>query len=102
VTSNKFSWDLQIFIKNYSKIVTPSTQFTQARTIFNWDEKFVKVFKLLKSAFTIAPILIHEYPSKPIFLEINAPNFIFHVMLFLYGSDYIMLDWIQGNFQWLK
>jgi hypothetical protein len=25
--------------------------------------------------------LIHEYPSKPFFLEINAPDFIFHVML---------------------
>jgi len=78
------------FANFYQKLLKECYTFNTthaSKDKFKWDEKFVNVFKLLKSAFTIAPILIHEYPSKPFFLEINAPNFIFHVMLFLYGSD---------------
>jgi len=78
------------FEKIYQKLLKDCYTFNTthaSKDRFKWDEKFVKVFKLLKSAFTIAPILIHDTHPNHFFLEINAPDFIFHVMLFLYGSD---------------
>ncbi len=59
-----FYW---FFIKNNSKTITPLSTTHASKDTFKWDENFVKAFKLLKSAFVIAPILIHAYPSKPFF-----------------------------------
>jgi hypothetical protein len=59
-------------------------------------------FQIVEECFHHSSHFDSWIPIQTIFSWKNAPNFIFHVMLFLYGSDYIMLDWIQGNFQWLK
>jgi hypothetical protein len=54
----------------------------------------MKAFKFLKNDFTIVPILIIAYSSKPFFLQVDATYIIHGAMLFNMGemNYYIMLN----------
>ena len=56
----------RIFVKDYSKIVTPLTRLT-GKNKFIWTPEAGRAFQILKIAFTTAPILLHPDPSKPFF-----------------------------------
>jgi hypothetical protein len=73
----------KIFIKDYSKIVTPLTRLT-GKDKFVWDEKAEEVFK---KAFISVPILVHTDSSKPFFLEACASDFALGSILSQYDKD---------------
>ena len=56
----------RIFVKDYFKIVTPLTRLT-GKSKFIWTPEAGRVFQILKTTFTTAPILLHPDPSKPFF-----------------------------------
>ena len=64
----------RIFIKDYSKITALLTRLV-GKDKFKWNEKAKVAFKVLKQAFTSAPILIHADSSKSFFLETDALDF---------------------------
>ena len=76
----------KIFVKDYSKIVTPLIRLTR-KNKFIWTLKTERVFQILKTAFTTAPILFHPDPSKPFFLEAEASDFALGAVLSQYGDD---------------
>src|SRR5260370_20281650 len=65
------------FILHYASIATPLHALTQKDSPipFSFTNEAQKAFKLLKSAFTSTPILIHHNPSKAIFLFTDASDF---------------------------
>jgi hypothetical protein len=64
------------FIFEYSKKVTPMTKSTHKETPFVWSPECQKAFEELKEAFTLAPILRHFDPDKPIVVETDASDFV--------------------------
>ena len=53
---------IERFVKDFSKIATPSTQFTQKNIPFEWNEKRDKSFQTLKNRLVSVPIL--TLPSR--------------------------------------
>lgn len=54
------------FIDNYSGIVRPLTRLLKKQNVWEWTPECQSVFKLLKEAFTSAPILRHFDPTLPV------------------------------------
>ena len=75
----------QNFIKNYSKIVAPLTRLTYKDNL-DWNFGAKKAFRLLKSAFTIAPILVHPDFSKSFFMETDISDFALGTVLSQLGD----------------
>ena len=63
------------FISGYSDIVVPLTRLTQKGTPWNFTDQAWSAFKLLKSAFTSAPVLTHWVPDRPIIVETDASDY---------------------------
>lgn len=63
------------FIDNYSGIVKPFTRLLKKDQEWAWTSECTEVFRLLKEAFTTAPILRHFDPALPIILECDASDF---------------------------
>ena len=68
------------FIKDYSKVVLPLTQFI-------WSLDATEAFESLKQAFTTAPILAHVDPTKRFILEADASDFALGSVLSQNGDD---------------
>ena len=63
------------FISGYSDIVVPLTRLTRKGTPWNFTDQARSAFKLLKSAFTSAPVLTHWVPDRPIIVETDASDY---------------------------
>ena len=46
------------FIKDFSRLVAPTTRLTQKEVNFDWDDRYEEAFQELKRRLTSAPILI--------------------------------------------
>ena len=80
-----FANSYRIFIKNYSKIASPLTWLTYKDKL-DWNSDAEKAFRLLKEAFTIAPILVHPDFSKSFSMEIDASDFSLEAVLSQLGD----------------
>ena len=63
------------FIYNYSDIVVPLTRLTRKNIPFVFGDAQRAAFRLLKEAFTSAPILTHLIPDRPIIVETDASDY---------------------------
>jgi len=63
------------FIKDYSRIARPLTELTKKTRKWAWNEEAEKAFEELKKRFTMAPILAHFDPAKPVVIETDASDF---------------------------
>ena len=64
------------FIKGFSRIVRPLVSLTKKGVKFTWSRNCERAFQDLKIAFTSAPILRHFDPTKEIFVETDASDFV--------------------------
>ena len=62
------------FIKDYSKIAIPLTQFTKKGIPFEWNDKAQQAFEKLKDLITQEPILQSFDPGREAFMETDASN----------------------------
>ncbi|MBW0499425.1 hypothetical protein O181_039140 [Austropuccinia psidii MF-1] len=63
------------FIKNCAKIITSLTSLIKEDSPFILNEEAISQFKILKKAFTIAPILSHFNPSLTTIVETDASDY---------------------------
>ncbi|MBW0467854.1 hypothetical protein O181_007569 [Austropuccinia psidii MF-1] len=64
-----------LFIKNYSKKISPLTKFLNKDSFFPLNEEALRQFHQLKEAFTISPILYYFNPSLPTIVETYASDY---------------------------
>ena len=76
----------RIFIKNYFQVAAPLTQLTSKEKL-EWGPQAEKAFQDLKTAFTIALILVHPDFSKAFYLKTNASGFVLGAVLSQMGVD---------------
>jgi len=62
------------FIRKYAKVTAPISNLlkTQGSRKWEWTRDAELAFRKLKKAFTVAPILQHFNPQKPIILQTDA------------------------------
>src|SRR5467141_2422608 len=63
------------FIVGFSDIIIPLILLTHKDTPFSWGPDHTKVFRALKHAFTMAPILVHFNPNNPIVVETDTSDY---------------------------
>jgi transposase InsO family protein len=64
------------FIQDYSRIARPLTELTKGDgRNWNWTPEAEQAFTELKKRFTIAPILAHFDPQRPVIVETDASDF---------------------------
>jgi len=63
------------FIKDYSQVARPMMELTKKTQNWAWNEEAKTVFKELKEQFTMAPILAHYDPQRPVIIESDASDF---------------------------
>jgi len=64
------------FIKGFSRIVRPLVHLTKKDIKWGWNTACQKAFDTLKNAFTSAPTLRHFDPSRQIFVETDASDWV--------------------------
>jgi RNase H-like domain found in reverse transcriptase/Reverse transcriptase (RNA-dependent DNA polymerase)/Integrase zinc binding domain len=64
------------FIKGFSRIVRPLVHLTKKDIKWGWNIACQKAFDTLKNAFTSAPTLRHFDPSRQIFVETDASDWV--------------------------
>jgi len=64
------------FIKGFSRIVRPLVALTRKLVKWNWTRSCQEAFDMLKNSFTSAPILRHFDPTKEVFVECDASDFV--------------------------
>ncbi|OAQ57620.2 retrovirus polyprotein [Pochonia chlamydosporia 170] len=64
------------FIKGFSRIVRPLVALTKKLVTWNWTSSCQGAFDTLKNSFTSAPILRHFDPTKEVFVECDASDFV--------------------------
>ena len=77
----------RIFIKDYSKTVSPLTALTRKATTFQWNLQAEEAYKTLEKCFTTAPVLAHADPSRPFVLETDGSDFALGAVLSQVQSD---------------
>ncbi|KAK3519335.1 hypothetical protein QTP70_024760, partial [Hemibagrus guttatus] len=66
-------YQIQRFIRNYSSITNPLTSLLRNKPkALAWSPATEEAFKILKKAFTTAPLLIHPDPNKLFIVEVDA------------------------------
>jgi hypothetical protein len=78
------------FIKGFSKTMKPLVALTQKNVKFSWSKACEHAFAKLKKAFVSAPILQHFDPSKEVFVEADASDFVSSGVLSQIGADGIL------------
>jgi len=65
------------FILNYSRVAKPLTELTKTETVkeWAWNREAEAAFRKLKHRFTMAPILAHFDPKKPVVIETDTSDF---------------------------
>jgi len=76
----------QHFIFNYD-IVVPLTCLTRKGIPFQFTDKALEAFNLLKEAFTTASILTHWIPDQPIIIETDALDYALAAILSIVAED---------------
>ena len=64
------------FIRGFSRLVRPLVALTHKGAMFKWSPACETAFQNLKVAFTSAPILRHFDPSREVFIETDASDFV--------------------------
>ena len=83
------------FIANYSKIATPFTALLKGSKNGKKTRPYIlmkeakEVFQKLKVAFTMAPVLQHFDPKKPIGIKTDASGFAVAVILSQPGTPMV-------------
>ena len=72
---------MQVFIKDFSKIVKPLSQLLEKETVFNFDEACVHAFEDLKRRLVSAPILVVPDWSLPFEMMCDASDYALGVVL---------------------
>jgi hypothetical protein len=75
------------FIASYSEITVPLTRLTRKDAHWVWSPQCEAAFQLLKTAFTMAPILHHFDPSLPPVIEMDASDYAITGILSLRTED---------------
>jgi hypothetical protein len=75
------------FIKGYSGIATPFTNFTKKDKAFSWTENEQFPFEELKRRFSEIPILAIFDPEQPIVVETDASDYAIGACLMQIGKD---------------
>src|SRR3979490_759668 len=75
------------FIFNYSDITIPLTRLTHKGTPWAWTEDCQKSFDFLKTAFTLAPSLLHWEPDRILVVETNASDYALAAILSTIDSE---------------
>jgi hypothetical protein len=65
----------RIFTKDFSKITKPLTQLLQKDVAFDFDEKCLEAFQILKNALVSAPIIQPLDWSQPFKIMCNASDY---------------------------
>ena len=65
------------FVQDYSKTARPLTKLTkkEAGKEWNWNKEAEAAFRELKQRYTMAPVLAHFDPTKPVIIETDALDF---------------------------
>jgi len=76
------------FIRKYAKVTAPISTLlkTQGSRKWEWTTDAELAFRMLKMAFTVAPILQHFNPQKPIILQTDASGFAITSILIQYNG----------------
>lgn len=61
------------FIRHYSKVAAPLTEFTSTRLPFSWTKRAKVVFSHM-GRFTSAPVLAHTDPAGQFVVEVDASD----------------------------
>ena len=75
------------FIANYSDMSVPLTRLTRKSIRWEWTPECREAFRLLKDAFTSAPILHHFDPALPPIVETDASDYAVAGILSLRTDD---------------
>src|SRR5882724_9910445 len=75
------------FIMGFSDIIIPLIRLTRKDTPFAWGPDHTKAFKMLKPAFTQAPILVHFNPDNPIVVETDASYYAIAAIILQISPD---------------
>jgi len=67
----------QRFIQDYSQIARPLTELTKKEQgkEWAWNQEAEATFTELKRHFTMAPVLAHIHPTKPVIIETDVSDF---------------------------
>jgi hypothetical protein len=69
------------FIKDFSKITKPLTHLLQKDGAFDFDEKCLAAFRILKSALVSAPIIQHPDWSHPFEIMCDTSDYVVGTVL---------------------
>jgi len=72
------------FIKDFNQLAAPLTRLLKKEHMarkFNWSQEAKAVFEQLKTAFTMAPILMHFDPEQPTILEADTSTYALGVVI---------------------
>ena len=78
------------FIKGFSRIVQPMVNLTKKDSKWNWSDACQTGFDKLKVAFTTAPVLAHFDPTKQIYVETDASDYVSSGILSQKGNDGVL------------
>ncbi|KAF5020439.1 hypothetical protein F66182_7518 [Fusarium sp. NRRL 66182] len=63
------------FIKNFSKLANPLTEFTKKGKEFKWNERAQEAFEQIQDAILSEPVLVIFNPNREVELETDASDF---------------------------
>jgi RNase H-like domain found in reverse transcriptase/Reverse transcriptase (RNA-dependent DNA polymerase) len=78
------------FIYNHSNITVPLTRLTRKGTPWVFTKECWESFNYLKKAFTLAPILSHWVPDRPMVLETDASDYALGTILSLFDDEGVL------------
>jgi len=79
------------FIQDFSTIARPLFDLTHSDKAWNWDTKEQKAFECLKTAMTIAPVLVSSQDSEPFCIEADSSDF---------ASGAVLSQQLPGEEKW--
>jgi hypothetical protein len=93
----------RLFIQDYSKTTALLTSLTYKDKL-EWISEADQAFQDPKTAFTMAPILIHPDFLKPFFLESDTSDYALRAVYLKKETtnDFTQLYFIHGNLQLLR
>src|SRR5882724_3161217 len=71
----------------FSDIIIPLIHLTCKATLFTWGPDHTRAFKMLKEAFTQAPILTHFNPDNPNVVETDTSDYAITAITFQISPD---------------
>jgi RNase H-like domain found in reverse transcriptase/Reverse transcriptase (RNA-dependent DNA polymerase) len=78
------------FIYNYSDIAVPLTRLTRKGTPWVFNKECQESFNYLKKAFTLAQILSHWVPDRPLLVETDTLDYALNSILSLFDEEGVL------------